>query len=105
MGRPNAPRVEAVAARILNDCLIEDGSLLTPGVAIWTTELLAELHAHYVAAPDVSAKSFGDKLEIQLDNASDHARQLFAELYILNLLPVASATSYSRRRSPTSSGY
>lgn len=66
MGRPNAPRVEAVAARIFNDCLIEDGSLLAPGVAIWTAELLlAELHAQYVAAPDVSAKSFGDKLEIQ----------------------------------------
>lgn len=89
MGRPNAPRVEAVAARILNDCLIQDGSLLTPGIAIWTTELLAELHTHYVAAPDVSAKSFGDKLEIQLVGVSDHARQLFAELYVLNLLSAA----------------
>ena len=89
MGRPNAPRVEAVAARILNECLIQDGSLLTPGVAIWTSELLAELHTHYVAAPDVSAKSFGDKLEIQLAGVSDHARQLFAELYVLNLLPVS----------------
>jgi hypothetical protein len=39
MGRPGAPRVEAVAARILNDCLIQDGSLLTPGVAIWRPTL------------------------------------------------------------------
>ena len=89
MGRPNAPQVEAVAARILNECLIQDGSLLTPGVAIWTPELLAELHTHYVAAPDPSAKSFGDKLDIQLAGVSDHARQLFAELYVLNLLPVS----------------
>ena len=39
MGRPGAPRVEAVAARILNDCLIQDGSLLTPGVATWMPTL------------------------------------------------------------------
>ena len=78
-----------MAARILNECLIEDGSLLTPGVAIWTPELLAELHTHYVDAPDPSAKSFGDKLDIQLAAVSDHGRQLFAELYVLNLLPVS----------------
>ena len=89
MGRSNAPRVEAVAARILNDCLIQDGSLLTPGVAIWTPELLTELHTHYIDAPDLSDRQFGDKLEDQLAAVSDQARQLFAELYILNLLPVS----------------
>ncbi|WBP94039.1 AAA family ATPase [Mycolicibacterium neoaurum] len=88
MNRPNAPQVEKVAADILSACLIEDGSLLTPGTNIWTRENLAELHAIYVAAPDVSAKSFSEKLALQLAPATPGARQLFAEIYILNLLPV-----------------
>jgi 5-methylcytosine-specific restriction protein B len=88
MNRPNAPRVEKVAAEILSRCLIDDGSLLTPDKQIWTRDNLAELHTVYVAAPDVSAKSFSEKLEIQLAQASAPARQLFAELYVLNILPV-----------------
>jgi len=62
MNRPNAPRVEKVAAEILHGCLIADGSLLTPDKMIWTPENLAELHTVYVAAPDLSAKSFSEKL-------------------------------------------
>lgn len=89
MNRKNAPNVEHVAHRILTDCLIADGSLLTPGESVWTPSNLAELHRDYVAAPDVSAKSFDDKLEIQLADVTDPTRQLFAELYILNLLPVS----------------
>lgn len=88
MNRPNAPRVEKVAAEILSRCLIDDGSLLTPDKHIWTQDNLAELHTVYVAAPDVSAKSFSEKLAIQLAPASGPARQLFAELYVLNILPV-----------------
>ncbi len=88
MNRPNAPQVEKVAAEILHGCLIDDGSLLTPDRAIWTRENLAELHASYVSAPDFSAKSFSEKLTLQLADSSPAARQLFAELYILNILPV-----------------
>jgi MoxR-like ATPase len=88
MNRPNAPQVEKVAADLLSRCLIEDGSLLTPGEHIWTRDNLAELHTIYVAAPDVSAKSFSDKLALQLAPATPAARQLFAEIYVLNLLPV-----------------
>lgn len=88
MNRPNAPRVESVAATILQDCLINDGSLLTPGEPIWARENFAELHAVYVDAPDLSAKSFSEKLERQLAPATPTARQLFAEIYVLNILPV-----------------
>lgn len=87
--RPNAPVVERVANQILTDCVIADGALLTPGAQIWTLDRLAELHTHYVDAPDVSANSFADKLDLQLAGVSGQARQLFAELYILNLLPVS----------------
>lgn len=88
MGRPNAPQVEKVAAQIFNSCLADNGSVLTPDKTIWSSDNLAELHTVYVAAPDVSAKSFSDKLKIQLATASPAARQLFAELYVLNILPV-----------------
>ena len=88
MNRPNAPQVEKVGAAILNDCLIADGSLLTPGKEIWTSDHLAELHANYIGAPDVSANSFAEKLEKQLAPCSPEARQLFAEIYSLNILPV-----------------
>ncbi|WP_242661273.1 McrB family protein [Mycobacterium mantenii] len=80
--------MEKVAAEILSRCLIHEGSLLTPDKQIWTQDNLAELHTVYVAAPDVSAKSFSEKLAIQLASASAPARQLFAELYVLNILPV-----------------
>lgn len=89
MGCPNAPQVEKVAAEILNRCLIDDGSLLTSDAQIWTRDNLAELHTVYVAAPDVSAKSFSEKLMIQLATVSPAARQLFAEIYVLNILPVS----------------
>ncbi|OBA80110.1 AAA family ATPase [Mycobacterium sp. 1164966.3] len=98
MKRPNAPQVEKVAAQILNDCLIADGSLLTPDKQIWTSSRLAELHTNYVAAPDVSAKSFAEKLAIQLAPCSPSARQLFAEIYILNILPVSNFTTPYKRK-------
>lgn len=87
MARPNAPQVESVAATILQDCLVEDGSILTPGRAIWTPPNLAELQDQYVKAPDPSAQKFEDKLAIQLATVSPQSRQLFAEIYILNILP------------------
>ncbi len=87
MTRPNAPQVESVAAAILQHCLVEDGSILTPGREIWTLANLAELQDRYVKAPDPSAQKFDDKLAIQLASASPEARQLFAEIYILNVLP------------------
>lgn len=96
MGRPNAPQVEKVAAEILRNCLIGDGSLLTPDVPIWTLDNLAELRRVYVDAPDVSAKSFSEKLSIQLSTATPGARQLFAEIYILNVLPVVNFRSATK---------
>ncbi len=80
--------VEKTAAQILQQCLIEDGSILTPDRGVWTLKNLEELHRDYVDAPDMSAGTFGEKLVGQLSNTSDPARQLFAELYILNVLPL-----------------
>ncbi|WP_280456211.1 hypothetical protein [Nocardia brasiliensis] len=88
LGRPGSVRVEAVARTIMRRCLVNDDSLFTPGRAIWTPEHLAELHRAYVDAPDASGGSFVAKLEHQLAKVGPHARQLFAELYALNVLPL-----------------
>lgn len=89
LARVGSVAVEDVSAQILTDCLVKDGSLLTPDRSIWTVQNLKELHREYVDAPDVSAKNFGDKLTSQLAATSDDARQLFAEIYILNVLPLS----------------
>lgn len=43
----------------------------------------------FVDRPDVTGLSFDEKLAVQLGDASDDARLLFAELYYLNLLPLS----------------
>jgi 5-methylcytosine-specific restriction protein B len=88
--RAGAPIIEGVARTILWDCLVEDGSLL--GGQVWTSGNLAELHSAYVDNPDTSKTSFYDKLRKQLADVSDDARRLFAELYILNVLPISDLT-------------
>ncbi|GGL45883.1 McrB family protein [Nocardia jinanensis] len=80
--------VESTAAQILERCLLADGSLFTPDQQVWTRQHLAQLHHAYVDAPDVSTGKFADKLAGQLSDVSDAARQLFAEIYALNVLPL-----------------
>ncbi|MFI8975156.1 AAA family ATPase [Nocardia asteroides] len=79
--------IENTAAQILEHCLLADGSLFTPEQDVWTRQHLAELRKAYVDAPDVSTGRFADKLAVQLSAVSDTARQLFAEIYVLNVLP------------------
>lgn len=88
--RPGAPLIEGVAQTILRDCLVLDGSLL--GGNVWTPDNLAELHAAYVDNPDTSKTKFYDKLRKQLADVTRDARQLFAELYVLNVLPIGDLT-------------
>lgn len=40
----------------------DPSSLLTAGVPIYTPDHMAGLHTHYLAVPDVTAKSFHDRL-------------------------------------------
>ncbi|QRY43507.1 AAA family ATPase [Mycolicibacterium boenickei] len=95
-GRPGAPIVEAVAQTMLYDCLVNDGSLL--GGAVWSLENLAVLRTAYVDQPDTSGDSFHDKLKKQLQNVPAPARQLFAELYILNILPISDLRQETKLR-------
>ena len=49
--------------------LRSDDSLFTPGTAIWTRELLGELHSRFLDRPDESKRAFLEKLQDQLQGS------------------------------------
>ncbi len=87
-GYPCAVAVEAVGRLLIESGLGDDSSLLTPGEPIWTLANLERLKADYVDKPDASRDGFFDKLSRQLGGASPAVIQLYAELLILNVLPI-----------------
>ncbi|MDQ1307650.1 MAG: 5-methylcytosine-specific restriction enzyme, partial [Actinomycetota bacterium] len=80
--------VEAVGRRLIEVGLGGEGSLLTPGEPVWTSANLDALERDYVDKPDTGGDGFFDKLKRQLAGASPAMVQLFAELLILNVLPI-----------------
>ena len=87
-GRREAAAVEKVGRQLIDSGFGQDDSLLTPGVPIWTAEHLAELERDYVNRPDAGSGGFFDKLDKQLATTSSASIQLFAELLILNVVPI-----------------
>lgn len=83
----NGPAVEALAERFKETSLIEQKSLIT-GETIWTYEYFDELYRAYNLNLHVGKGGFEDKVRSQLKGISSTARQLFAEIYILNMLPL-----------------
>jgi 5-methylcytosine-specific restriction protein B len=81
--------VEAVGRRLIEVGFGGDGSLLTPGDPVWTSANLDALERDYVDKPDTGGDGFFDKLKRQLAGASPVMVQLFAELLILNVLPIS----------------
>ncbi|WP_280416896.1 McrB family protein [Nocardia carnea] len=88
LGRPAGVAVASLGRRMIEECLGAGGSILTPSHPVWTRDNLAELRRDFVDRPDAGAGSFFDKLGKQLANTSPSAVQLFAELLLLNLLPI-----------------
>jgi len=87
-GRSGAPMVERIGRRLIDVGLVRGDSLLTPGRQVWTVENLDELKRRFVDRPDSGTDDFFAKLDQQLADVSLGAIQLFAELFILNLLPL-----------------
>ena len=81
----NYRMIAAVGERVKQDCLIGQKSILT-GEVIWTQENFQELYRLYNENLDESNRTFDVKVQDQLQQASSPARQLFAELYIIDLL-------------------
>ncbi|PDW04563.1 AAA family ATPase [Candidatus Viridilinea mediisalina] len=67
-------------------CLREDGSLFTPGAAIWTQANLDDLHQRFNSNPDESRGSFEHKFQRQLVDADPAIYQLAGELIYVHLL-------------------
>ncbi len=88
LGRSGAPMVERIGRRLIDVGLGQGDSLLTPGCPVWKVENLDELKHQFVDRPDMGADDFFEKLDQQLADVSSGAIQLFAELFILNLLPL-----------------
>ncbi|CAG7641729.1 AAA domain-containing protein [Rhodococcus opacus] len=97
LGREGAPAVEELAHRIIETGLHGGGSVLTPGRAIWTWENLEALKRDYVDKPDMGSSGFFDKLDQQLVATPSDAVQLFAEIFLLNLLPLDDYTPGKKR--------
>ncbi len=87
-GRPTAVNVEKIGRQLIDSGLGQDDSLLTPGQPVWTREHLKELERDYVERPDIGSGGLVEKLDEQLATTSSGAIQLFAELLILNILPI-----------------
>lgn len=50
--------------------------------------MFEELYSAYVQQPDTSKRSFDQKAADQLEHVTSDARQLFAELYLIDVLPL-----------------
>lgn len=86
MGRyGNRDGVAELGRELKRRCLIEGTALLTDA-AVWTSEHFEELRAAYNERPDESTGSFDHKVVGQLAGVPSAARQLFGELYIVDLL-------------------
>ena len=88
-GRPEAAAVEKIGRELIDSAFGRDGSLLTPGQPVWTTDHLAELQHDYVNQPNLGSGGLIEKLDAQLATTSSGAVQLFAELLIMNVLPIS----------------
>ena len=97
MGRAGAPYVETLGPRILTDGLIDGRSTISPGEHVWTVAAAAELIAVYVDSPDTSTDTFDNKLRKQVSTTSREARLLFADLILLNLLPLGDYGAVRKR--------
>ncbi|MDI9915410.1 AAA family ATPase [Rhodococcus sp. IEGM 1379] len=88
-GRAGLDELEAVGRRLIVDGYLRGDSVLTPGQPVWSLANFVELKEIYIDRPDPrSGEKFFKKLVIQLADASDGAIQLFAELLLLNILPL-----------------
>lgn len=72
-------------------------SVFTPGRPVWDEATVGELHHLFVENLDLGAGTFMSKLEGQIGDGSDAAKQLAAELLVLNFLPLVDLTPETKR--------
>jgi 5-methylcytosine-specific restriction enzyme B len=91
--------IDEVVDRWRKDCLIHDGSLLYPDEHIWTSETVEELYNHFNLDPQEDPeRTFEQKFEAQLADASQAANRLAAEAVAVYLLFAVNAINGPRKR-------
>lgn len=80
-----APIYDA-AATWKDNCFLADGSVLSEGGNLWTTNLLGEIDQRFVKNLDAGEGDFLLKLQVQLSEGSPDCRRLMAESLWLTLL-------------------
>src|SRR5258706_3027303 len=75
------------ARQWINQCLVEDGSLFSPG-SLWTLSHVEEVSRAFVDHPDFGNDDFLTKLKGQMAGTSANAQRLMSEmLWALLLFP------------------
>lgn len=94
------PTIYRIADRILDVLFRHDGSLFTPGRAIWSLPHLTDLEQRFVQQPiEGTDTTFEEKLAKQLEGASSLVVQLMAEVLYVHYLPAANATLAHKKES------
>ncbi|TDT31049.1 McrB family protein [Naumannella halotolerans] len=86
--------VRRVGARLL-EVARHGGSLLTND-NVWTSDNIEILIDRFVRQPDVSGANFLQKLDKQMAGVQDAVKILFAELFLLQMLPTRSIHSETK---------
>jgi hypothetical protein len=92
-----SPEVYDIAARWRSECLVGDGSLFSPGAAVWTRAVIEDLYERFVERPDLSKDTFLVKFARQLEGAPTETCQLAAEALYVHLLPSMNTTGANKR--------
>ena len=91
-------KVYAAAEKWVERALRADDSLFTPGMAIWSSRWLGELHERFLNHPDESSDSFLEKLQQQLADSPPEVYQLMGEVLYLYFLIVTTKNSANEQR-------
>ena len=93
-----AEKVYEAAALWVERALRTDDSLFTPGVPVWSSQWLGELHRRFLDRPDESGDSFLEKLERQLEGSPAEVYQLMGEALYWYFLIVYARNSANEQR-------
>jgi 5-methylcytosine-specific restriction protein B len=86
------------AAAFRDRCLLQDGSLLFDGAAVWTPDNLARFHGKFVGGYDASDSTFTEKLKGQLKDQEQSVKRLAAEMLAVYFLFPINVTARRKRQ-------
>lgn len=98
MRRADGASVYDAVHQFVEWALVTDGSLFTPGRAVWSLAAIEDLHRRFNLQPDTSSDRFDVKLRRQLNGAADSTIQFTAEALYIHLLIVDDIGGTAKRR-------